>query len=214
MAAKGRPATRRARTKPSYAERRFKFPKHPAGLSREALAAHVELYRGYLKQLNGLLEALHSGAGKAGDKAAAQRRQAIADRYAFEANGVRLHELYFAQLAGDGAAPDRNGAFLAEIKNAFGSVQEWRADLATVAETRGIGWAVTAWDADAGCLTNQWLDLHERGVPANQRIVFALDLWEHAYLADYGASGRAQYVKAVLADVNWRVVEKRLNADA
>ena len=214
MAAKGQPATRRARARPSYAERRFTFPDHPAGLSRETLAAHVELYRGYLKQLNGLLEALQSGPAKAGDKAAAQRRQAIADRHAFEANGVRLHELYFAQLGGNGSAPDPKGALAAEIKLAFGSVEEWRADLATVAETRGIGWAVTAWDPEPGCLTNQWLDLHERGVPANQRIVFALDLWEHAYLPDYGTSGRAKYVEAVLDAVNWPVVEKRLTGNA
>jgi superoxide dismutase, Fe-Mn family len=214
LAARGRPATRRVRGRPRYAERRFNFPDHPAGLSRESLAAHVDLYRGYLKQLNALLEALQPGSGKAGDNAAAERRQAIADRHAFEANGVRLHELYFAQLGSTGGSPDPKGALAAEIKLAFGSIEEWRADLATVAETRGIGWAVTAWDPDPGCLTNLWLDLHERGVPANQRVVFALDLWEHAYLADYGTSGRAKYVDAVLDAVNWPVVEERLNADA
>lgn len=214
MAAKGRPAARRTLAKPRYAERRFKFPDHPAGLSRETLAAHVELYRGYLKQLNGLLAALQAGAGKAGDPESAQRRQAIADRYAFEANGVRLHELYFAQLGGGDTAPAPRGALAAELTNAFGGIEEWRADLATVAGTRGIGWAVTAWDPDAGCLTNQWLDLHERGVPANQQIVFALDLWEHAYLADYGSAGREKYIDAVLEAVNWPVIEERLTARA
>lgn len=212
MAARGRPVARRARARPEYAERRFKFPDRPAGLSRETLAAHVELYRGYLKQLNGLLEALQAGAGKADDPESAQRRQAIADRYAFEANGVRLHELYFAQLGGSGAAPDPKGALAAELKNAFGGIEQWRADLATVAGTRGIGWAVTAWDPDPGCLTNLWVDLHERGVPANQRIVFALDLWEHAYLADYGSAGRDKYIDAALGSANWPVIEDRLTA--
>lgn len=40
-------------------------------------------------------------------------------------------------------------------------------------------------------------------------IILALDVWEHAYLLDYGASGKGKYLDAFFKNLNWGVVEKR-----
>jgi Fe-Mn family superoxide dismutase len=53
-------------------------------------------------------------------------------------------------------------------------------------------------DASRGYLHNIWVSSHDMHVPAGMRPVFALDMWEHAWLADYGLKGREEYVEAVL----------------
>lgn len=40
--------------------------------------------------------------------------------------------------------------------------------------------------------------------------LIAVSLWDHAYLHDYGVQGRTQYVKNVLDNLNWSVVNSRL----
>ncbi|SCU78487.1 LAFA_0A06832g1_1 [Lachancea sp. 'fantastica'] len=40
--------------------------------------------------------------------------------------------------------------------------------------------------------------------------LIAVSLWDHAYLHDYGVKGRSQYVRNVLDNLNWSVVNSRL----
>ena len=91
----------------------------------------------------------------------------------------------------------------------FGGIDGWLADVKTMGETRGSGWVVTFWDPAIGLLTNTWIDLHHLAVPVGQRVVFVLDLWEHAYWTDYGAKGRGKYIDGMLLDTDWGVVERR-----
>jgi Fe-Mn family superoxide dismutase len=46
-------------------------------------------------------------------------------------------------------------------------------------------------------------------MPADSQIVFALDVWEHAYMLDFTPAQKADYVKTVLDNVDWAVVEQR-----
>jgi superoxide dismutase, Fe-Mn family len=39
--------------------------------------------------------------------------------------------------------------------------------------------------------------------------VFALDLWEHAYMIDFSPAQRADYVKIILDNVDWPVLDQR-----
>lgn len=40
--------------------------------------------------------------------------------------------------------------------------------------------------------------------------LIAINLWDHAYLHDYGVGGRSQYVQNCLNNLNWSVVNNRL----
>ncbi|AAS54174.1 AGL317Cp [Eremothecium gossypii ATCC 10895] len=40
--------------------------------------------------------------------------------------------------------------------------------------------------------------------------LIAVSLWDHAYLRDYGVKGRSAYVRAVLDNLNWTVINKRV----
>lgn len=61
-----------------------------------------------------------------------------------------------------------------------------------------------------GGLQNFWATDHENGNPPGFAPVFALDVWEHAYVKQFGAAGRKSYVEALLKNVDWSVVAKRL----
>ena len=49
-------------------------------------------------------------------------------------------------------------------------------------------------------------------MPANCDVIFALDLWEHAYMIDFTPAQRADYVKIIFENVDWTVVEQRCKA--
>lgn len=206
------PTARVPRDDPPYREQSYDFREFPAGgLSVRALATHLELYRGYLAQANALLGAALDPEARHNAAAVARPRESIARRTSFELNGVKLHELYFEQLAGRGGAraPAPASVAVESMDVAFGGYDPWRADVEALATVRGIGWVASAYDSAAGHMVNLWADLHHLLVPAGCEIVFVLDLWEHAYWDDFGPKGRGAYARFVLENTDWQVVEAR-----
>jgi Fe-Mn family superoxide dismutase len=74
---------------------------------------------------------------------------------------------------------------------------------------RGIGWAILYQDNMNGKLINQWINEHDVGHPAGCVPVLILDVFEHAFMIDYGLK-RADYIEAFLKNINWTAVESRL----
>ena len=183
------------------------------GLTRESLDAHVKLYQAYVEQANEVFDAVRAGVSKADARAAARARESLSRRWSFEASGVRLHEWYFEQLDGNPGqrSPAASSVAMEAMDTAFGGFDAWLADVKSLSETRGVGWVVTLYCPVANLLANVWVDLHHLSVPAGQRVVFALDLWEHAYWKEFGAKGRKDYVQAVIDNTYWRVVESRVS---
>jgi Fe-Mn family superoxide dismutase len=167
-------------------------------LTAASVNMHLELYQGYVTQANAVLESIAQR-----DRLESSQTNpltvspgSLAKRLAFELNGVMLHELFFEQyLAG---AHEGSGAFERAACHNFGSMDKWKAGVLALAKTRGPGWVVTVLDEQRDYLHNAWIALHELYVPAGHRIVFVLDLWEHAYLSDYGTKGRDDYSQAAL----------------
>ena len=118
---------------------------------------------------------------------------------------VRLHELYFGNLGGDGRAGEAMERILA---GAFGSFSRWETEFRRTASALagGSGWTVLAL-AD-GELHNYWAWDHTSGAPGSQPLL-VLDMYEHAYHLDYGAAA-ARYVDAFMQNVNWEEVSRRL----
>jgi Fe-Mn family superoxide dismutase len=172
------------------------------GLSPKAIETHLGLYRGYVDKLN---ELAGKSAARTPEEAAARVRH-----FAFEHNGVVLHELFFEQLAGPKAAQLRPGGVVAEAADiSFGGVESWSRDVALLAETRGIGWVVTVRDPGRNRLYNTWVDLHHLAVPAGAQVLFVLDFWEHAYMYDFAPKQRADYFQLLWKQIDWNVVEGR-----
>ena len=133
-----------------------------------------------------------------------------ARRFAFEYNGIVLHELFFEALGAPGAtSPDKQGPLVEAAERSFGGLEQWMQHAAALAKLRGIGWIVTVREAATNRLYNAWVDLHHLMVPANTQVVMALYLWEHAYLLDFAPSQRANYFEMLWNSVNWAKVEER-----
>jgi superoxide dismutase, Fe-Mn family len=119
---------------------------------------------------------------------------------------VVLHELYFANLGGDGKA---GGKVQDAIKDWFGSFAQWEAEFRKTAQglAGGSGWVILAHNFHTGELHNYWAWDHMHSAPFS-RPLLALDMYEHSYHIDYG-SAAAKYIDAFMQNVNWEEVERR-----
>ena len=196
----------------AYSPESFDHLKGFVGLSDAQLAEHLDLYKGYVKQVNALVQEL---AEMRGERLASGKDAGLADatrRLAFEYDGMVLHEFYFANLkpGGEARPSDRQplGRALAE---AFGSVDTWLESFKAVGSIRGVGWVILFQDPLTDRLINQWVSLHQEGLLARCKPLLVMDVWEHAFMRDYKASERAKYVGAFFKNIDWSVVEGRLN---
>jgi len=176
------------------------------GFSETLLKNHFTLYQGYVANTNRLLDSLASmlKEGKVGTPEYAELKR----RLGFEFNGMRLHEYYFENLGGKGAI-DKSGRLGKKLAEDFGSYEDWERDFKGTGTMRGIGWAILYQDNITGKLINQWINEHETGHLAGGIPILVLDVFEHAFMIDYGLK-RADYIEAFFKNINWGKVESRL----
>ncbi|MEW6733423.1 MAG: Fe-Mn family superoxide dismutase [Acidobacteriota bacterium] len=134
-------------------------------------------------------------------RAGMKREQIIA------ANSVILHEHYFDNLGGDGKIA---GKIADLIKTHWGSVEVWDQEFrgTGAALGGGSGWVVLTYSLIDGSLHNIWQADHSVNY-ALGRPLLAMDMYEHAYQRQFGPVV-ADYIKAFMENVNWDVVNKRL----
>ena len=176
------------------------------GFSQTLLSNHFTLYQGYVTNTNKLLDLLASmlKEGKVGAPEYAELKR----RMGFEFNGMRLHEYYFDNLGGK-AALDKSGKLGKKLAEDFDSYEDWDRDFKATAAMRGIGWAILYQDGVTGRLMNQWINEHETGHLAGGMPILVLDVFEHAFMIDYGLK-RADYIEAFFRNIDWGAVEGRL----
>lgn len=188
-----------------YTAKSFNLPELK-GLSQKQIEVHLGLYAGYVKHVNVLhdtLEALMKDS-----EANAYALSEVKRRFGFEFNGMRLHEYYFEQFE----ALNGDKQTLREMITAqFGSFEAWKAEFMAVGKMRGIGWALLVQDDTTGALMNIWVSDHEFGQLGGQKILLAMDVWEHAFMVDYVPSERGKYIDAFFENLNWQVVESRFS---
>jgi Fe-Mn family superoxide dismutase len=119
---------------------------------------------------------------------------------------LALHEIYFANLGGDGKAV---GDVLEAIKKSFGGYEQWEAEFKRTGNSLGggSGWVIFALNFHTGELHNYWAWDHMHNSPFS-RPLLAMDMYEHAYHMDYGAAA-AKYVDAFMQNVNWEDINRR-----
>jgi len=177
------------------------------GFSDTLINNHFTLYQGYVTNTNTLMDTLATmlKEGTTGPQYAELKR-----RLGFEFNGMRLHEYYFGNLGGDGTL-DSSGRLARKLAEDFGSYEAWEKDFRATGAMRGIGWTVLYQDNVSGELFNQWINEHEVGHPAGCIPVLVMDVFEHAFMIDYGLN-RAGYIDAFFKNINWSAAESRLKA--
>ena len=175
------------------------------GFSDTLLNNHFTLYQGYVTNTNKLLDTF---AQLKDEKTATPEFAELHRRLGWEFNGMRLHEYYFENLGGKGQI-NKDGAFAKKLAQDFGSYETWEKDFRAIGTMRGIGWAALYQDTAGGKLINFWINEHDQGHPAGCALILIMDVFEHAYMVDYGTK-KPGYIDAFFKNVNWQAVEARL----
>ena len=176
------------------------------GLSEQLLKNHFTLYQGYVTNTNKELDAL-SAMLKDG-KVATTEFAEVKRRLGWEFNGMRLHELYFDNLGGKSPLV-KDGKLAKKLAESFGSVENWEKEFRATGAIRGVGWAIMYQDNTNGNLINFWINEHDSGHPSGCTPILVMDVFEHAFITDYGLK-RADYIEAFFKNIEWSVVEARL----
>lgn len=187
-----------------YEEKDFSQLIGMVGLSEAILTNHFALYSGYVKHTNLLIEKIPT-------LPESQELDELRRRFGWEWNGVRLHELYFENLINGSSDHNIESALHGQLEVDFGSHPNWEEQIRGFAKTRGVGWLVLYYDKSVSRLFNVWIGEHNINHLAGCEPIVVIDLWEHAYMLDYGTKKDA-YIEAVLEHINWTVVEERFNA--
>jgi Fe-Mn family superoxide dismutase len=176
------------------------------GISLDSVTEHLKLYSGYVKHANLILSKIEEMSKDSETNAYALGE--LQRRFGFEFDGMRNHEYYFKSLEGGAAAITEGGALHAAITEEFASFDAWLARFKAIALTRGIGWAILYYDKTTGRLLNTWVDEQHLGHLTGLSPILALDVWEHAFVPDYKASGKKMYVEDFFKNLNWSVIEE------
>ncbi len=190
----------------TYKTQDFSSLKGMVGFSDKALDIHLALYDGYVKNTNKLLAALNNLAREV--KTDTPEYAELKRRLGWEFDGMRLHEFYFSALGGNGKL-DKEGKLAAAMTESFGGIEAWENDFLSTARMRGIGWATLYLDPTNGKLINFWINEHNEGHPAGLKLILNVDVFEHAFMIDYGTN-RIGYLESFMKNLKWEVIEKRL----
>jgi Fe-Mn family superoxide dismutase len=190
----------------NYEQKNFDHLLGLSGLSDILLKNHFTLYGGYVtnfNKLNDILVAMEKD-GKFGTPEYAELNR----RLGWEWNGMRLHELYFGNMTKSFQPINKDSELLKNLIKEFGSIELWEKDFRSMGVMRGIGWIILYYDIKAKRLFNVWVNEHDVGHLAGAVPLLIMDVFEHAYMTDYGIK-RADYINVFMESIDWKEVERR-----
>lgn len=121
----------------------------------------------------------------------------------FNYAGYLLHNLYFTQFRSPRTTNAPNGPIGNLINSKFKSWDNFQDKFQEEAlKFQGSGWIYLARDGSIKTIVNHAL---------RQDIALICDLWEHAYLPDYG-SDKKRYLKSMWKIIDWNAINTRYMA--
>jgi Fe-Mn family superoxide dismutase len=184
-----------------FKARDFKPLLGTAGFSDPLLLNHFTLYEGYVTNANKLADLIKTA--EVGTPAFSEMKR----RFGWEFNGMRLHECYFEIMKKGGSKSTESSKLITQIVTDFGSYAAWERDFKGIGAMRGIGWAMLVYDRRQKRLFNVWVNEHDTGCLVGCLPLLTLDVFEHAYMTDYGLK-RPDYIAAFMAAIDWAAIEE------
>ena len=179
--------------------------KNLEGLSQSLIQMHLKLYQGYVANTNKLLSDLDAMVAKGEDTTIAYG--ALKRRMGWEMDGMLLHEAYFGNLGGHGTLSQKDTLYH-QIVADFGSYSAWEREFKATGLIRGIGWVILYRDPKDGRLRNVWINEHDTGHIAGGTPILVMDVWEHAYITEFGLN-RSNYIDTFFKNIDWHIVSDR-----
>jgi Fe-Mn family superoxide dismutase len=185
--------------------KKFSCIRELKGISARTMEEHYEIYKGYVPKVNEIQKRLDTVERGTANQIFSDLRALRVD-LSFAVGGVKNHEVYFGHLGGNGGKP--TGRLLEQIERDFPSYDAWLADF-KASGMAARGWAWLAYDHDWKMLTTVVGDAQNTFPSWNATPILAMDVYEHAYLIDYGRA-RAKYIEAFFDNLDWGVVAQNL----
>lgn len=177
-------------------------------MSAETLTLHHDKHhQAYVNGANIVIDKLSSArtANEAVDM------KALLKELSFHLGGHLLHSLFWKTMRAPSENNQPSEAFLAVIKETFGSWERFQAEFEqTAISVEGSGWAVLMLCPGGSCLAMAQIEKHNTNAFVGFAPILALDVWEHAYYVDH-KNNRAQFVKNFWQIINWEEVENIYN---
>lgn len=185
------------------------YPLATSYLSDAAKKHHEQLYKGYAEVLTRVsIEA--DSADKQNVSSAHSMYRAIKRDEAYNLNATYLHELYFANCFDINSELFQDFDAFVWLARDWGTFDAWMKDFMAAALSARSGWVICGYSMFLKRLINVVVDSHDQGVPVGLIPLIVIDMWEHAYVRDYGADKKA-YLTAMMRQINWEVVEDRFD---
>jgi superoxide dismutase, Fe-Mn family len=195
-------------------------PSTLSGISEQMVVSHYENnYGSAVRTLNAVRREL----AVLGEDTPPYRLRGLKREELSLMGSVALHELYFGNLGGFRRAGPNSGlgrpdwhevpdAFAAEIAADFGSAGAWRREFVGMAQSlaNGSGWVLLTYSRTHKRFLNQIAMDHTQAA-VDTAPVLVLDMYEHAYQMDFGASATA-YIDTFIRNINWDTVLRRSKA--
>ena len=190
----------------TYEAKKFNLPRLD-GISEKSVEEHLGLYAGYVKNFNAISK-LTAELATADLEKNMLAVSELARRRSFEFDGMRLHEYYFEQFEGGLKALSAESSLGKVLEETY-TPYTCEKVMKQIGNMRGPGWAVLYYDPRANELLTSFVGEQHQGHLATLPIMLALDVWEHAFILDYGAQGKGKYIDAFFKNLNWKVIETR-----
>jgi len=191
----------------TFMAKTFDIPKL-TGISEKNIEEHLKLYKGYVNNTNLIFNKISEL--KSDPEKNAFVLGELQRRFGFEFDGMRNHEYYFSALSVGKKEINKNGELYKKIEKEWGTYENFLAHFKFVATTRGIGWTILYFDKMTDKLIISWIDEHHLGQLTGLSPILCLDMWEHAFVADYQPSGKKQYIEDFFTNLNWENIENNL----
>jgi Fe-Mn family superoxide dismutase len=175
------------------------------GLSAAQIEPHLKLYKGYVTKSNEIYTKLKEVDLVSANASYSPLRELLLEE-SFAFNGMVYHEYYFGNLGGKGGEP--TGELKSALDERFGSTGKFL-DFLKASGKSMRGWVVVGWNLRGGHIDTFGLDTHNMWSPQSVIPILVLDVYEHAYMIDYGID-RPKYLDAFTGNLDWNVVAKRL----
>lgn len=190
-------------------EARFKSelkPRPTSGLSESQMNDHFDVkYKGYVTKFNEIQKKLEKAGQKEANVNYSEFRELMVERL-FCHNSIKLHEAYWQCLSGPGEPP---APLKRMIEEDFGSYKAWKEEFRACG-LAARGWAVLGFDLDSGRLFNFITDIHSIA-PWNVAGLMVMDMYEHAYYIDYGATVKRYVDEGFLPNMNWSYASQAID---
>ena len=171
------------------------------------LSEHYQLYQNYIKCLNEVKNDLRNDRiyDECNSSYSNIRSAQKSKTFCFDA--IKLHELYFENLTGSNNRI--NGPIESVIVETFGSYHNFRDKFKCIGMSMR-GWVLLCYDRYNNEYYIYGQDSHDSGVMLYAEPLIVLDVYEHAYMIDFGTN-RNVYIDAFFQNLDFNVINRRLN---